>query len=102
LSALEFDRQQTENRLTTEVERILEEVRKSERTIRLLEEELVPRAQQAFTLLSEAYSVGNARFDELLQIQRELLDLEIERVEAVAGQNRAVVRLESLMGKVPS
>ncbi|MEX1261893.1 MAG: TolC family protein [Balneolaceae bacterium] len=102
LSALEFDRQQTENRLTTEVERILEEVRKSERTIRLLEEELVPRAQQAFTLLSEAYSVGNARFDELLQIQRELLDLKIERVEAVAGQNRAVVRLESLMGKVPS
>ncbi|CAN5414494.1 hypothetical protein BH23BAC3_BH23BAC3_32230 [soil metagenome] len=101
LTALEFDRHQTENRLTTEVERVLEEVRKSERNIHLLDEELVPRAQQAFTILSEAYSVGNARFDELLQIQRELLELEIERVDALAGQNRAVVRLESLIGNSP-
>lgn len=98
LNALEFDRHQTENRLTAEVERVLEEIRKSERNIRLLEEELVPRAQQAFTILSEAYSVGTAQFDELLQIQRELLELEIERIDALAGQNRAVVRLESLVG----
>jgi hypothetical protein len=35
-------------------------------------------------------TVQAARFDELLQIQRELLELEIERIEAVVGQNKAV------------
>ncbi|TVQ06115.1 MAG: TolC family protein [Balneolaceae bacterium] len=92
---------QTENRLIAELEQYLEEIRRSERTVTLLSEELVPRAQQALTILSEEYSVGNARFDELLQIQRELLDLEFERIEAVVRQNQAVVRVESLMGYSP-
>ncbi|MCC5905823.1 MAG: TolC family protein [Balneolaceae bacterium] len=89
---------QTENRLMAQLEEYLEEVRRSERITTLLSEELVPRAQQALTILSEEYSVGNARFDELLQIQRELLELEFERIEAVVNQNQAVVKIESLMG----
>jgi outer membrane protein, heavy metal efflux system len=89
---------QTENRLMAELEQYLEEIRRSERSVRLLDEELVPRAEQALRILSEEYSTGNARFDELLQIQRELLELEIERIEAIVGQNKAVVRIESLMG----
>ncbi len=95
--ALDSDRIQTENRLMTEVESALEEIRTAERTIAMLNEELIPRAQQALELISEEYSVGRARFDELLQIQRELLDLDIEHVEAVIKQNRAVVKLESLI-----
>lgn len=97
--ALDSELLQTENRLSSEVESALEELRKSERNLRLLDEELVPRAQQALDILSDEYTVGRARFDELLQIQRELLDLEIERIEAVVGQNKAVVRIESLIGR---
>jgi len=99
--ALDSELLQTENRLSSEVESVLEELRKSERNLRLLDEELVPRAQQALDILSDEYAVGRARFDELLQIQRELLDLEIERIEAVVGQNKAVVRIESLIGNSP-
>ena len=99
--ALDSELLQTENRLSSEVESVLEELRKSERNIRLLDEELVPRAQQALDILSEEYTVDRARFDELLQIQRELLDLEIERIEAVVRQNKAVVRIESLIGNSP-
>jgi len=99
--ALDSELLQTENRLSSEVESALEELRKSERNLRLLDEELVPRAQQALDILRDEYSVGRARFDELLQIQRELLDLELERIEAVVGQNRAVVRIESLIGNSP-
>jgi len=101
LNALDFDRHQTENRLATAVESVLEEIRKSERNIRMLDEELVPRARQALDILSEEYAVGNARFDELLQIQRELLSLEIEHIEAVVEQNKAIVRIESLIGNSP-
>ncbi|MCC5941146.1 MAG: TolC family protein [Balneolaceae bacterium] len=98
IRSLDLREHQTENRLMAQLEEYLEEVRRSERTTTLLSEELVPRAQQALTILSEEYSVGNARFDELLQIQRELLDLEFERIEAVVRQNQAVVKIESLMG----
>jgi outer membrane protein, heavy metal efflux system len=101
IRALDFDLNQTENRLAAEVETVLERIRNSERYIRLLDEELIPRAQQAFDILTEEYSVGRAWFDELLQIQRELLDLELERIEAVVGQNKAVVRIESLIGNSP-
>jgi outer membrane protein TolC len=96
--ALDSYRHQTENRLMTNVESVLEEIRTSERNITMLNDELIPRANQALNILSEDYSVGLARFDELLQIQRELLDLEFERIEAVVNQNKAVVKLESLIG----
>jgi len=99
--ALDSERIQTENRLSSEVESALEALRKAERTLRLLDDELIPRATQALDILGEEYTVGRARFDELLQIQRELLELEIERIEAVVGQNRAVVRIESLIGNSP-
>lgn len=90
--------EQTANRLITELEAALEEIRSAERSVILIEEELIPRAQQALIILSEEYATGNARFDELLQIRRELLDLEFERIEAIATQNRAVAKIESLIG----
>ena len=99
--ALDSELIQTENRLSSEVESALEALRKTERNLRLLDDELIPRATQALDIMSEEYTVGRTRFDELLQIQRELLDLEIERIEAVVGQNRAVVRIESLIGNAP-
>jgi len=99
--ALDSERIQTENRLSSEVESALESLRRTERNLSLLDEELIPRATHALDILGEEYTVGRVRFDELLQIQRELLDLEIERIEAVIGQNRAVVRIESLIGITP-
>ncbi len=99
IRSLDIREHQTENRLMTQLEQYLEDARRSERTAILLSEELVPRANQALTILSEEYSVGNARFDELLQIQRDLLDLEFERIEALINQNRAVANIQSLMGQ---
>ncbi len=98
IRSLDLREHQTENRLMAELEEYLEEIRRSERKSILLTDELVPRAQQALAILSEEYSVGNARFDELLQIQRELLDLEFERIEAITNQNRAIANIQSLMG----
>ena len=98
IQSLDLREHQTENRLMAELEQYLEEIRRSERKSTLLSDELVPRAEQALRILSEEYSVGSARFDELLQIQRELLNLEVERIEAITNQNRAVIKIESLIG----
>lgn len=101
IRALDQQEEQTAGRFMTELQSALEEIRSSERSVILLDEELVPRANQALTILSEEYATGNARFDELLQIQRELLELEFERIEAIAKQNRAVAKIESLIGHSP-
>lgn len=101
LRSVDYKREQTESRLMTEFESALEQVRISHRAVRLLDEELITRAQQALDILREEYAVGRAGFDEILQIQRELLDLDLERIEAIAEQNRAVMRIESLIGNSP-
>lgn len=101
IKALDQLRYQAENRLDAELLTALEDARRFDRAILLHEVELIPRAVQALEILREEYASGNVRFDELLQIQRELLDLEMDRVEAIAAQNRAVIRLEALMGIDP-
>lgn len=98
LSAINQLRGQAENRLDAELSEALEDARRYDRAIRLMEVELIPRAEQALEILREEYASGSVRFDELLQIQRELLDLEMDLYEAIAGQNRAVIRMETLMG----
>jgi len=102
IKALDQLRYQAENRLDAELLTALEDARRFDRAILLHEVELIPRAVQALEILREEYASGNVRFDELLQIQRELLDLEMDRVEAIAAQNRAVIRLEALMGIDPT
>lgn len=101
LQAVEMERYQAENRISAELETASETLRSANRSIELLDNELIPRARQVLGILTEEYTAGNARFDELLQIQRELLDLEFERVEAVINQNKALARIDSLIGETP-
>lgn len=98
IQSVDMERVQTENRLISDLEEATENFRSSNRTIALLDEELIPRARQVLDILTEEYTAGNTRFDELLQIQRELLDLEFERIEAVVNQNKALARIEELTG----
>ncbi|MDG5768140.1 TolC family protein [Balneolales bacterium ANBcel1] len=96
LQGLDYERIHTKNTLLTELEESLERYRESGRSIRLLTDELIPRAEQAYAILGDEYAAGNARFDEVLQMQRELLDLELQRIEALVRQNKAVIRIESI------
>jgi len=102
LRSVDYSRIQTGNRLNTELEQALEQYRESERNIALLTEELLPRAEQALSILSEEYAAGNTRFDEVLQVQRQLLDLELEQIEAIVKQYKAIINIEALVGDVGS
>jgi len=102
LRSVDYSRIQTGNRLNTELEQALEQYRESERNISLLTEELLPRAEQALSILSEEYAAGNTRFDEVLQVQRQLLDLELEQIEAIVKQYKAIINIEALVGDVGS
>ncbi len=96
LQGLDYERVHTENALLTELEESFERFRETERSVRLLDDELIPRAEQAYEILGDEYAAGNVRFDEVLQMQRELLDLELERIEALVRQNKAVIVIESI------
>ena len=96
LQALDYEREHTGNVLLTGLEEALERYRESERSVRLLDDELIPRARLAYELLGDEYAAGNVRFDEVLQMQRELLDLELEHIEALVRQNKAVIMIESI------
>ncbi|MGM0507337.1 MAG: TolC family protein [Bacteroidota bacterium] len=100
LKAVDSRRSETENRFTTELEQALEQYRESVRSITLLEEELLPRAEQALEILSEEYTSGNVRFDEVLRLQEQLLELELEQIEVLVMQNKAVIKIETLIGEI--
>jgi outer membrane protein, heavy metal efflux system len=89
------------NAIARQMEENLVNWRASDRNLRLLENELIPRARQAFDVLSEAYGAGGVSFEEVLQVQRELLDLDIERINLLAEQNRVMARIEALYAARP-
>jgi outer membrane protein, heavy metal efflux system len=100
LQSLDYRRSETDNRLITELEQALEQHRESVRSLTLLNDELIPRAEQALEILSEEYAAGNVSFDEVLRLQEQLLELELEQVEVMVKQNKAVIRVETLVGDV--
>jgi len=93
---VQHERQQTARDLRTTVERAVQAYRDASRRIVLHREELLPRAEQALRVLREAYTSGNAPFDEVIRMQRQQLDYALALAEAQADQHQARVRLETL------
>lgn len=102
LKSLDYRRSETDNRLTTDLEQALEQHRETLRSITLLDQELIPRAEQALEILSEEYASGNVRFDEVLRLHEQLLELELEQIEVLVKQHKAIIRIETLVGDVAS
>ena len=100
LKSVDYRRSETDNRFTTELEQALEQYRATVRSITLLDQELIPRAEQALEILSEEYASGNVRFDEVLRLQEQLLELELEQIEVLVKQHKAIIRVETLVGDI--
>ncbi|MEX2634426.1 MAG: TolC family protein [Balneolales bacterium] len=97
IQRIEQSNQQLDNRLLADAERYLKDKRDAERRLTLIQDELIPRANQAYEILREEYAVGGVGFEELIQIQRELLDLELEELQTLTEYNRALAQLEWLL-----
>lgn len=87
---------QLQRRLEAEVEDHLRRYREASRRIRLYRERLVPQARQTLDLLEADYMGDRAGFDEIIQMQRQLLDYAIALFEAQADQHIARAELEAL------
>ena len=98
--SLGYIRSETKNQLRTELEQALEQYRESARSLTLLNNELIPKAEMALEILSDEYASGNVRFDEVLRLQEQLLELEMERAEVLVKQHKALIRIETLTGDI--
>ncbi|PEN05222.1 hypothetical protein CRI93_13500 [Longimonas halophila] len=87
---------QQENELRTTIETHVQTYRDATRRIELHRERLLPRAAQALNILREDYQAGGSDIDEVIRMQRQMLDYAIALVEAQADQHTARARLEAL------
>jgi len=100
LKSVDYRRSETDNRFATELEQNLVQYRETVRSITLLDHELIPRAEQSLEILSEEYASGNVRFDEVLRLQEQLLNLELEQIEVLVKQHKAIIGIETLVGNI--
>lgn len=87
-----------ERDLEADLRMALFRVRDAERKIRLFGESLRPLARQAYESLEGAYRTGEADFTDLIEAQRELLDVELSHRRSVADHMQRLAELERLSG----
>ena len=92
------EKQDLERRLMARLEASLYEYRTAERQITLYGVTLIPKARQSLNATLSAYQTGTAPFLDVLEAQRELLELELMHVRALAARARELARLDALAG----
>ncbi len=91
-------KQEAERQLLARLESSLYAFRTAERQITLYGVTLIPKARQALDATLSAYQTGSAPFLDILEAQRELLELELMHVRALAARARELAQLEALTG----
>lgn len=99
LHASQNRRSAAENRLQTQLEQAFRDYQDGERRVALYKDVQIQRTRQAIDILTQQYATGDTDFEELLRLQRKLLDYELAQINAVVDQNSTVAQIEYLYGK---
>lgn len=87
------------NRLVTQLEQAMRDYEDARRRESLYRDIQIQRTRQAINILTEEYATSATDFEELLRLQRKLLDYELARETALVDQNTAVAFIEYLYGR---
>lgn len=99
IRSIEAQQTETGNRLLVDAEKHLQQYRDAQSRIELYEDRLMPKTRRALEIAIEAYSTKMGNFEELIQLQRQILDYEMELNTAYVERNIAVAGLEYLYGR---
>lgn len=91
-------RQARENRVVTQLEEALRDFYDAQRRVELYRDIQIQRTRQAIDILTEQYASADVDFEELLRMQRKLLDFQMSREKAKVDQNTAVANINYLYG----
>ncbi len=84
--------------LRAEVEQYYADVQEQDEVLRILNEDILTKAQQTFELSIEAYRVGRIGFQQLIDNYDTLLRLRVEYYMRNAAREQAIARLERSVG----
>lgn len=99
IRSIEAQQIDVRNELRSDAEKQLQQYRDAQHRIILYEEKLMPRARQALDIAIDAYSTEVGNFEELIQLQEQILDYEMGLNTAYVERNIAIAELEYLYGK---
>lgn len=84
--------------IESELLSVYKRYRNQERNSWLYAREMLPRAYHIHELLLEAYANGDASLDEILQIQRDIIDYKLQVHESAVEGWKLISRIQSLTG----
>ncbi|WP_194774443.1 TolC family protein [Pararhodonellum marinum] len=97
MEANESQKEDLQLSLITEFETLLASIKDADRKIRLLEEQ-IELTEQTLELSVTSYATEGSSFEEILIIQRELLDFRLNALNTSIEREIAFARLETLVG----
>ncbi len=98
LSSVQQDITALENQLETSFLTAQRDVKDAQRRFELYNETQIQRIEQAIRILTDSYSTSNSGFEEILRLQRKLLDYQLKRDQAKADEFRAMSYIQYLNG----
>jgi len=84
--------------LASRLEESAYKLRNAERKLRLYDESLLPLAEESFDIIFASYGEGEVSFLDLVDAQREILDIRENRARALADQAQSLAELNELAG----
>ncbi|MDX1585673.1 MAG: TolC family protein [Balneolaceae bacterium] len=99
LQSVQHRQTAAQNRLYTQLGQAMRDYEDARRRVSLYKDVQIQRTRQAINILTEEYATSATDFEELLRLQRKLLDYELARETALVDQNTAVAYIEYLYGR---
>jgi outer membrane protein TolC len=96
-NATALQKESLELQLTADFETVIRDIRDAERKVTLYKEQL-ELLERTLEIATTAYSTGDGTFEEVLGIQRELLDYRLNMLNARIDQLLSRAQLETLIG----
>lgn len=92
----------TRDELRAEVQSLYAELMEHNQVLTILDQQIVPRAEQTFELTAESYRAGRGEFQQLIDAFRVLLEYRIERHRRAALREQAIASLKRAVGETVS
>src|SRR6056297_508456 len=88
-----------ENRLETDLESSIRDYNDARRRYQLYDQKQVQRVSQALNIMTQTYAADSSNFEEILRMQRKLLDYQLSRIQSLVDMRTSSAYIDYLTGK---
>lgn len=99
IQSVQMEISSKENSLETNLDESLRDYYDAERRFQLYDQTQIQRVNQALTIMMQAYSTDSSNFEEILRMQRKLLDYQLSKIQALTDMHKAMAYIEYLTGQ---